>query len=262
MYAIAIFDSVTKKLTLVRDPSGIKPLFWSESKSGLFFGSTVSALSIFLEPEDLRMNKIGLASGLKFGGPLGNLSCFENIKKLPTGMVHEISAREKSGLNIQTLPLSSLKEANVVFSSGIGRENTNAAANVSRPEVTRLIDLLDEVLVDQLYGVGNPGVFLSGGLDSTLIASRLVQMDHRTPTYYFCDVEGTSGSLPVAKEVADYLGLQLEVVSFSARDLVLESEALLKQSDFPIIDLATFALSKLSREARKKSQVLFVRRRR
>ena len=44
MYAVAIWDKLTKSLTLARDPVGIKPLFFTEQAGGLAFASEITAL--------------------------------------------------------------------------------------------------------------------------------------------------------------------------------------------------------------------------
>ena len=59
MFAFAIWDDLQRELVVVRDPSGIKPLFWAEVQEGLIFASEAKALVPLLpSPQQLQADSL------------------------------------------------------------------------------------------------------------------------------------------------------------------------------------------------------------
>lgn len=84
MFAAAIWDQKKKEFFLFRDRSGIKPLYVSECRGGLIFGSEMKALlqhpdiQIAIQPE-------AVLSYLSFRYAIGEQTFFQGIQTLPPG---------------------------------------------------------------------------------------------------------------------------------------------------------------------------------
>lgn len=87
MWAFAVYDSLTKKLTLCRDRFGVKPLYFLKHAARLLFASEAKALDAITN-YSLNINQVYLAN-LGHSG-LGNQSFLENVNSLPAGHILEV----------------------------------------------------------------------------------------------------------------------------------------------------------------------------
>ena len=91
MFAFAIWDRAHRELTLVRDPYGIKPLYYARRGAKLLFASEIKALlahpSMRAEP-DLE----GLLEYMTFQNFFTDRTLFKNVKLLPAGSYMTVSA--------------------------------------------------------------------------------------------------------------------------------------------------------------------------
>ncbi len=79
MYAAAIWDRSTRTLRLARDPIGIKPLFITQQRNGLAFGSEIPALRC-IPDYDFDIAERGVHDFFSFGHVLGPRSIFRQIR--------------------------------------------------------------------------------------------------------------------------------------------------------------------------------------
>ena len=89
MFAFALFDERTGKLTLARDPFGIKPLFLARRRGGLAFASELKALCVALG-DDLKLNPTALISSLMYYWIPETHCVYQGVEKLPPGHVAEM----------------------------------------------------------------------------------------------------------------------------------------------------------------------------
>jgi len=146
MWAAAIYDSKTNSLKLCRDYFGIKPLYYSESKKGICFGSEIKFLTAFdpdLKQPDHKTIYDFVVHGLK---EHTKNTFYKNIKQLLPGSVLTISKEKKE-----------LKKLFI-------QRNTRLLDLDVFKNVSKSIDyhLIADVPV---------GISLSGGVDSTIVAS-------------------------------------------------------------------------------------------
>ena len=156
MFAIAIWDSVEKKLFLARDRIGIKPLYYSETADGIVFGSEVKALLAC--PEMCSQVNLPLVDTyFNFGYVPGKKTLFQGINKLLPGhwlIADSQGIRCERYWNLQYLP------------------NLQRSADDTAEELREL--LLDAVRIHMRSDVP-VGVFLSGGLDSSTTVALLAE---------------------------------------------------------------------------------------
>jgi asparagine synthase (glutamine-hydrolysing) len=166
MFAICIVDLTNKKLILARDRVGMKPLFYYQSEEGLVWASEIKALlkNEFVKPE---INWNGVYTNFLFQTTLAPQTCFQDILSLEHAsiMTIDLSDQKITKEKFWTLPSPSEKK-------------------VSEDEAVRKIDeLLSESISEQLYADVPVAVMMSGGIDSTLIASKSKPFNPKINTY-------------------------------------------------------------------------------
>lgn len=210
MYAIAIWDENSKILHLFRDPLGIKPLYYwrlSDSKGVAFASELKSFLNIdSFTPE---VSDTSLSQYLEFGYAISpEQTIFENVFKLQPGHRLEITA---SGASSQ-----------IRFYSP--QLDTSERQSPKDLEET-LYNALSEVVEEHLVADVPVGLLLSGGLDSSLIAS-IAAKQNRVHTFSM----GFSGSdvdeRPYAKMVSDSIGSVHKEILINPKEILAQLDAL------------------------------------
>jgi len=91
MYAFALFDSLEETVTLVRDPLGVKPLYYREDRDSIIFASEIKAL--LMHPAvDRKLDVRALGYYLTFANTPAPLTLFDGIGKLEAGCYMRIDA--------------------------------------------------------------------------------------------------------------------------------------------------------------------------
>jgi len=161
-FAFAIWDAREKRLVLGRDHVGIAPLFYSEIGDALVFASEIKG--ILARPDaPRRVNPTALDQILTFPGPVSPHTIFAGIESLPPGHILIAEADGRRTLR-RYWDLDYPREADI---------------DRGRP-IDDLIDELDAALrtaVKRRLQADVPvGAYLSGGLDSSLIAAILTDL--------------------------------------------------------------------------------------
>ncbi|MBC7655272.1 MAG: asparagine synthase (glutamine-hydrolyzing), partial [Oligoflexus sp.] len=151
MFAIAIYDQIKKKLILSRDVAGIKPLYYSQQNKHFVFASEVKAFSAsgisFTDDPNWKIYF------LSFGFIPEPFTTLKDVKSLPPGKVltYDLLAHQAQMETFETLTFSSdLKNEHKIIKA----INTTLSASVKR-------HLISDAPI---------GVFLSGGIDSSIIS--------------------------------------------------------------------------------------------
>jgi asparagine synthase (glutamine-hydrolysing) len=151
MFAIAVWDRAEAKLFLARDRFGIKPLYYAETAQGLLFASELKALLRHPAcPRDLAWSDCARQSR--------RISTFiKGVELLPAA--HYIVTT--SGEQVRPRRYWALDE----------QEEHDSFRSASW-YVARYADLFEDAVEEHLQSEGPVGVFLSGGLDSSMIVGR------------------------------------------------------------------------------------------
>ncbi len=209
MFAFAFADLVRQAVSLCRDRLGIKPLVWTEHGGDLAWASEAKGLIPF---RPLRTD--GVQSVFSVTGRLersAHLTGFSGVNRLPAGHVLTATAGARPSI-ICWAPLEDLvDEAH--------------HAELARTEPDELVRRLDSLLTSACERVGASdaptGLFLSGGVDSSLVAALSVP---RSPTMLSADIGGDRSEAPAAREVARHLDADLTMIEFP-REALLEDWA-------------------------------------
>lgn len=150
MFAFALWDIAQQELLLVRDGSGIKPLYYCQSEEGIAFASEIRALTH--SPAGNEQHPHWPVFMLAYGHLPEPISTLKNVKSLPKGFF--LHYKKASGhCNLQSF----------CFYSFADLVKSRAAAS----EILAI--LLRQSVKDQLVADAPIGVFLSGGIDSGIL---------------------------------------------------------------------------------------------
>ncbi len=191
MFAIAIYDKQKKELILIRDRVGVKPLYYYFDGRDFIFASELKPIMKY--KKDLKINKDALYEFFQFGYISSNLSIFENCYKVPAG--HYLKLR------IENLELKI-------------EEYWSILPYFEKPKFTKseeeLVDELEKLLIDafkyRMVSDVPVGVFLSGGIDSSIVAAILQKHYGNIHTFTIGFKEAKYNEANWAKKVAKHLG--------------------------------------------------------
>jgi asparagine synthase (glutamine-hydrolysing) len=234
MFAVAIWDAPRRSLILARDRLGQKPLVYSQNHDRITFSSEIKALL------ELPANTISrdidaesLDQYLTYGYVPHPRTILSAVKKLPPA--HYATWRD-GRLTIQSY------------------WEPNWAAELERPEredLERLRELLTESVREQMISDVPLGAFLSGGIDSTIIAG-LMQRASSRPVKTF-----TIGFRDPAFDESRYAEIAAKHLGTEHQTFIVDPEsweaipALAEQFDEPFADSSALPTWYVSRETRK-----------
>lgn len=154
-FAIAIWDARKAELFLARDRLGVRPLFYTALPHGMVFGSEVKAL--LMDPRvQARLDPYALAQAFTFWAPLAPRTVFKDIAELPPG--HYMQVRDGA--------ITISRYWSLAFPAA-GQEQAISLQAAAE----QLRSLLADAARLRLRADVQVGSYLSGGLDSTLIAA-------------------------------------------------------------------------------------------
>ncbi len=237
MFAFGVWDTEVRTLFLARDPYGIKPLYYANTKSGFVFASQVKALRASqlttTEPE-----LAGLAGFHLWGSVPEPWTLYRDMFALPAG--HWMRVRD----GVADRPVS-WYDIRACWRS--------EPSQLCLPD---LKDLVREAMTDtvraHLVADVPVGVFLSGGVDSGAIAGLAAQMGTRTEgiTIAFEEFAGSRDDETAgARKIAAHYNLPHHVRVVSREEFERDVPAILDAMDQPSIDgVNTWFASKAASE--------------
>jgi asparagine synthase (glutamine-hydrolysing) len=234
-FAIALWDARRQRLVLARDRTGIRPLFHAEHAGRLLFASEVKAL--FAVPGMPRaIDRRALAEICTYWSPLAPRTAFEGVSSLPPGHVLVV---EEGTQRLRKYWDWSFPEPGAVSR----RTEEDLAA-----ELRAL--LLDAVRL-QLRADVPVGAYLSGGLDSAIIATlvrRFRAAPLRTFSLTFEDAEFDESAFQ--REMVAYLGTDHTSIRCTRSDIAAAFPATILHAESPMVRTAPAPLMLLSRHVR------------
>ena len=245
MFAFVIWDRYKKKLIMVRDRLGEKPLYYGYVGKNLVFASELKAIEVFPNFKK-RINRKSLEMYLKFGYIPAPYSIYENIYKLLPGNFIEFSLED---INSKNTPKSSKYWS---FESIAEVQQSNTYLSSDNESIDYLENLLKNTISGQLLGDVPIGAFLSGGIDSSSVVG-IMQNQSSNPVNTFTvgfDEFGYDES-KIAKEISSYFGTNHKDFILSPNDALDIIPKLHDIYDEPFSDVSqipTFFLSKFASE--------------
>src|SRR6266545_4411627 len=245
MFAFAMYDTQARKLWLVRDRLGIKPLYFRVDSEGLAFASEIKAIRAASDGP-LTCDLSALHEFLYYGNSLGGRTLLCGIRQLLPGHYLELDLHSFTwGVH----QYWSLRQQ-------AGRERQVQSSTGEMIAETRR--LLEQSVRRQLVGDVPVGVFLSGGIDSTAItAFASKHYPGRLATYSagFDDQSGPD-ERPKARRVAQLYGTNHHELSVGGSAVADVVEKMVYHHDLPFSDAANVPLYLMASQISSQTKVV------
>jgi asparagine synthase (glutamine-hydrolysing) len=234
MFAFAIWDEPNKKLFCARDRFGIKPFYYTETSTGFFFVSEIKSLLPFVE--EIATDYNGLKDYFAFQFTLGAKTLFKGIKQLLPA--HTLTVKN-GGIQVR-------KYWEVHY-----RLDWLHTKRYFQEEVRNL--LMDSIRVHLRSDVA-VGSYLSGGLDSSVVASLAREVQKKKDFHAFhgkFSIGGEYDESQYAHATADFCGIQLHEQNIRSSDFVSNIRKVIYHLDNPVAGPGSFPqymVSKLASE--------------
>jgi asparagine synthase (glutamine-hydrolysing) len=234
-FAFALWDRRRRRLLLARDRVGIRPLFYTQAAGRLLFASEIKALLACREvPRRLDVGALGQI--FTYWSTLAPGTAFAGIASLPPG--HYMLADARGSRLVRYWDWAFPEES----------EPESRSPEACAEELRAL--LIDAVHL-QLRADVPVGAYLSGGLDSSLVAALVKSFSEaslRTFSLTFDDAEFDES--PYQREAARHLGTQNASLRCTSADVGAAFRRAIWHAETPIVRTAPTPLMLLSRHVR------------
>jgi len=238
MYALAIYDDEKEELILARDPVGIKPLYIAETRKGVAFASEAGALvhsgwipgQVETDAWPSYFNKQYVE---------GPLTLFKGIRRVEPGEVLRIRCGEVVERRRFHLELPSANR--------IGEEEALAAFD----------RIVSDAVGSHLQSDVPYGAFLSGGIDSTCVVTKMAELVGEVRTYSIgFSIDTVSDERGQALRLARVLNTSHHATEFSETDFWELLPEMCRVMDDLVADYAVLPTLKLAALAREQVKVI------
>lgn len=240
MFAFALWDHKRKRLSLVRDRLGIKPLFYASTTRGVAFASELRAL-VEVPWLRTRLDRGALAAFLRYAVVPDHTCIARPVRKVRPGTIVSFSGpADEPTVDVYW-------DAARIALTGL----QNPFTGTDREAVELLATALRESVALRMRSDVPFGAFLSGGIDSSTVAA-LMQDVAATPVKTFCIGSSLAGydESSAAAAVAEHLGCEHHTLVADPDEVLGVVPDIADYWDEPFADssqIPTFLVSKLTR---------------
>lgn len=261
MFAMALLDREAGRLWLIRDRLGVKPLYFGlasgpwdlpESKielphnATLLFGSELKALQAHFGFQQA-VDRNALALFMRHGYIPHPYSIWQGIKKLPPGSLLELDLASRRG------EIRTWWDAKAVMRSGMD----DLLVCGEDEAADQLETLLDDAIGSRMIADVPLGAFLSGGVDSSLVVSRMQGLSSRPVKTFSIGFDHRDfDESKHAEAVARHLGTDHQTVMMTSADALNVVPKLSQIWDEPFADASQIPSYLVCHEARKSLAVV------
>jgi len=240
MFSIVIYDSLKQTLFLARDRFGIKPLYWTKTSKGIYFASEIKALVPFLN--ERRVNKSALSDYFSFQFYLGGKVLIDGVYEFPAAHYAVID---------QDCELNAIRYWEVEYR--IDYSHTESWF------VDRLRSLVDDSVNVHMRSDVEVGSYVSGGVDSSLLASLASKLhpDRRMQGFNgrFQD-DASFDESRYAQSLAKESNMDLHITSITEEDFVDNIGKIIWHLDQPIAGPGSFPQYMVSKKVSEHVKVV------
>ena len=195
IFAFALYDTLERRLILVRDHFGIKPLYYADTADTLVFSS--SARAVAMHPGvDRGLDEQAIRDYLQYRYATDGQHFFRGVNTLPPGTYLEATVGSKPRLTSYWKP----------------RPRTGASDWSTEEWIRRTESLLEDAIAMQLRSDVPVGLFLSGGVDSSTVATFAARHCPYPMTAYTFSMRDLDDEVTPARAIAERVGARHVVV--------------------------------------------------
>ena len=236
-FAFAIYDKENASLFIARDRFGIKPLLYYHDEDKFLFASEMKSLLCY--GLERKINYQALYQFLQLNYITAPQTIFSGVHKLLPGHYIHIS-----NTNVEISKWYTLTDNEIEVPGSYTLKKK------------KLEELMEESVADRLVADVPLGSFLSGGIDSSVVAALACRRkpDLHTFSIGFAD-EPFFDETNYSRLVADKIGSNHHVFSLTNENLYQHLDSILNYLDEPFADSSAIAVYILSRETRQHATV-------
>ena len=241
MFAFAVWDDQEKTLTLVRDRAGIKPLYYSQIRNALAFGSEIKAI-LATRLIHAELDNEGLNQLLSFLWPVPPRTLFKNIYQLLPGYYliwknGEITTHEWWDLDF----------------------SVEEKKSDEREWGERVLETLDRVTEMEMIADVPLGAFLSGGVDSSSLVALMAKRSEQRISTYTTGISAEDLKFDIIPDDVKWSRRVAEMLPIDYHETLLKPDVtellpkLVWHQEAPVIDMAipSYLISEQARATQK-----------
>jgi len=219
MYALALWDDTARRLLLVRDRFGMKPVYTATFGGRLFFASEIKAI---LVPTDMprAVDPAALDAQLFFSHLPADRTMFAGVRPLPPGNVMRVEVDGNGDVTVES-----------------GRRYWQPLVRPARFDGDApgtFLKLLDAAVASHLADEVPQAFTLSGGLDSSAVVALARRRLGRPIQTYAIGCSGVGDERPFARRVAEHCDTEHHEVEFEPGRLIRELPRVLWHLEHPL----------------------------
>lgn len=241
-FAFAFYDTHSKELILARDRFGVKPLWIYQDKDTILFASELKALLALDIPKKINTTHLWTYFQLNYFPP--NTSILEKCSKFKAGHYVKIHLSHPSfePKSYYTIPIPDYTQVHVSETDYLKQQK-------------ELAYLLEDAVQKRLIADVPLGVFLSGGIDSSVITALASKHQKHLLTFSIGFDNPVYDETEYALAVSKKCNTEHTVFKVSYQDLLDNVFKVLSYLDEPFADASALNFYILSQHTRKKATV-------
>ncbi|MDJ1470575.1 asparagine synthase (glutamine-hydrolyzing) [Xanthocytophaga flava] len=243
MFAVALYDKFTETLIIARDRWGIKPLYWFENDAFLIISSEIKGiLATGLVPKNPNLNQIQHYLSFKF--PCRPQTFYKNIFEVEPGRICQTSYSS---------------ELHTISHLSIPQRSTSKILHKEEAR-NNIAQALEETIYQYSTADVPAGLFLSGGVDSTLLLASLYAKGIKNFPVF--TIGYTDSDKPYATQDQYFAQQAARQYKADMHEVVVDSQLLdqfsewVRTIDQPVADGAAWLTYLLSQEACKYVKII------
>lgn len=235
IFGIAAYDGMTRQIWFARDFAGVKPLYYSKCKGKVWFSSQFDQVVLGVGLDRLQISQSGMRDFLQLGYMPAPNTIYKDVFQVNAGEIVRFDENTRqTQRRYYELPKFEIEEQ-------IGAGSKSVA----------FLDLMGEVVGEQMLADVPLGSFISGGIDSPLIAAFASKVNRSIVTFTVGSDDKDFNEIPTGKRYAEYLGVQhrSRVVSENEIDLAVSASVSANSEPFgEPSSIPTYVVTKHARE--------------
>jgi asparagine synthase (glutamine-hydrolysing) len=232
-FALAVWDGGKQRLMLARDRFGEKPLYWCESNGSVFFASEIKGL-LRIPGIRAETDLHAVREFLEYGYVPGPRTLFSGIRKLPPGACSLWQFGRRREARYWRSP---------------DRDAPAPGKGSTADAVSGFLSELETAVKLRMGRERQAGVFLSGGIDSAVLAGLVSRQGTKLTTFSLGLAGDRASELPYAALAAQHFDAEHHEFVVPDAELAAHLPAVVACRDAPVSEPMELALYHLAREA-------------